>query len=466
MADRLAIWRGSGFAAVAHTLGGLRGIVRRTGDTSREHVQNGDAAMDNHQDEMETHEDREEGSLELSTAQGLDRIHASEWDALRGAEHSFTSWAFLEALERTGCVTAERGWWPLHLTARLDGRLVAAAPAYVKGDGMGDFSRDWAYHGALRQLGGNAYPKLVVGVPFSPVTSRRILVHPEFDETLAARLLMDLAREAARSADLGSVQVLYHHPDECDALEAAGLAQRSLVQYHWRNYDYDATQDWLHRLASRKRKQVRKEMRAPGSQGIEIRTWRGAETAELTDGDAAEAARVAFGLYRTTCDKYMWGGTYLNPAFFDELFTNEALQRSLELVTAQRPGSDAPREVVAGAINLASSTHLYGRYWGCHEEHRFLHFNVCLYHSIEQCIERGIQVFEGGAGGEHKVARGFEPSLVFHSLWFAQPHVHEALSGALARDAEQHRFGIEQWSERRGLDRPEARTFEDLLPQP
>lgn len=401
--------------------------------------------------------DRQEaGTLELSTAQGMDRLDPEEWSALGGADHPFTSWALLEALERTGCVTPERGWWPLHLTARLDGRLVAAAPAYVKGDGMGDFSRDWAYHDALRQLGGTVYPKLVVGVPFSPVTSRRILVHPEFDETLATRLLMDLAREAARSTELGSVQVLYHAPGEREAFEAAGLAQRSLIQYHWRNYDYESTEDWLHRLPSRKRKQVRKEMRAPATQGIEIETWRGEHSAELTGGDLAAAADVAFGLYRTTCEKYMWGGTYLNPAFFEEMFTNPSLQTHLELVTARRPGSDAAHEVVAGAINLASPTHLYGRYWGCHEEHRFLHFNVCLYHSIEQCIERGVQVFEGGAGGEHKVARGFEPSVVHHSLWFAQPHVHDALAVALARDAEQHQSGVERWSERRGLDRPEA----------
>ena len=417
--------------------------------------------MDHDQDRIEAEEGgatAESGALELSTAQGMSRIDSSEWGALRGAEHPFTSWTFLEALERTGCVVAERGWWPLHLTARLDGRLVAAAPAYVKGDGMGDFSRDWAYHDALRQLGGSAYPKLVVGVPFSPVTSRRILVHPEFDATLATRLLMDLAREAARSADLGSVQVLYHDTDECAAFEAAGCAERTLVQYHWHNYDYQETDDWLHRLPSRKRKQVRKEMRAPAMQDIEIRTWRGEEVAELTGGDLAAAARVAFGLYRTTCEKYMWGGTYLNRDFFEELFTNPQLQRSLEFVTARRDGSEVPHSVVAGAINLGSPTHLYGRYWGCHEEHRFLHFNVCLYHSIGQCIERGTQVFEGGAGGEHKVARGFEPSPVHHALWFAQPHVHDALSVALARDARAHQEGVKHWRERRGLDREEARS--------
>lgn len=418
--------------------------------------------QDQHTTEAETGSDQR--ALELSTAQGMDRIDPSQWTALRGGDHPFTSWALLEAMERTGCVSPERGWWPLHLTARLDGRLVAAAPAYVKGDGMGDFSRDWAYHDALRQLGGNPYPKLVVGVPFSPVTSRRILVHPDFDETLATRLLMDLAREAARSAELGSIQVLYHAAEECDAFAAAGLAQRTLIQYHWKNYGYETTDDWLHRLPSRKRKQVRKEMRAPARQDIQIETWRGAEVSGLTDGNPADASRVAFGLYRTTCEKYMWGGTYLNQAFFEELFTRPELQSSLEFVTARRSGSDAPHEVVAGAINLATPTHLYGRYWGCHEEHKFLHFNVCLYHSIEHCIEGGVQIFEGGAGGEHKVARGFEPSTVHHSLWFAQPHVHDALASALEHDSEQHELGVERWSERRGLDRPEARF--DGAPEP
>ena len=397
------------------------------------------------------------GQIELRTEQHLPDLDRSTWQTLQGTEHPFLTWDFLAGLERTGCVCPERGWYPMHLTAWLDGTLVAAAPAYIKGDGMGDFSRDWGYQGALEQLGGRAYPKLVVGVPFSPVTGPRILVAPSFDATLAARLLMNLAREAAKSMELGSVQVLYHSEPEVEALSDAGMATRTLVQYHWRNYDYQGSEDWLKRLPGRKRKQIRKELRAPGDQDIEIKTWRHADRhppeGAPSVGQPLDFPAIAFDLYRTTCEKYMWGGTYLNRDFFELLFTDPTLSQSVELVAAHRTGAESPSEIIAGAINVASPTHLYGRYWGCHEEHRFLHFNVCLYHSIDECIGRGTKVFEGGAGGEHKISRGFEPSLVYHSLWFAQDHIHHALSDALARDALEHRAGVERWKEQHGLDR-------------
>ncbi len=396
------------------------------------------------------------GQIELRTEQRLLELDRAAWQRLEGTEHPFLAWDFLSGLETTGCVSPERGWYPMHLTAWLDGTLVAAAPAYIKGDGMGDFSRDWGYQGALQQLGGHAYPKLVVGIPFSPVTGPRILVAPNFDHSLAARLLMNLAREAARSMELGSIQVLYHSEAEVESLANAGMATRTLMQYHWRNYDYSGPESWLDRLPGRKRKQIRKERRAPASQDIAIETWRHADRVERNasgEGPELDFPDIAFELYRTTCEKYMWGGTYLNRDFFEILFTDPALSQSVELVTAQRPGAGAPAEIVAGAINIASPTHLYGRYWGCHEEHRFLHFNVCLYHSIDECIARGLEVFEGGAGGEHKISRGFEPTLVYHSLWFAQDHIQNALTQALARDADEHRAGIERWKAQNGLDR-------------
>lgn len=378
--------------------------------------------------------------VELRIVQSLADIPQADWDRLlQPGDRPFLSWTFLEALERSGCVAPDRGWLPFHLTAWTPGGgLLAAAPAYIKNDGMGDFSRDWAFGDAVRSAGGRFYPKLVVGVPFSPVTGRRILAEPDFDPALAARMLVQLAAHSAREVGIASVHVLYHGEDEAEALAGAGLAQRVMVQYHWHNYDYRTPEDWLAKLRSKRRTQCRRERREPARQGIAIRTVRGQEIA----GDPERWAETAFRLYCTTCDKYMWGGRYLNREFFDDLFGK--LSDAIELVVAERAD-----RVVAGAINLRSDTHLYGRYWGCHEEHRFLHFNVCLYHSIDECIACGVQVFEGGAGGEHKISRGFEPVPVYSSHLFMDEKLNQLLGAALEHDAQRHLEGIDAWRKRR-----------------
>ena len=384
----------------------------------------------------------EQRQVELRIVQSMADIPRKAWDRLlRPGDRPFLSWTFLEALERTGCVAPDRGWLPFHLTAWAPGGdLLAAAPAYIKNDGMGDFSRDWAFGDAVRAAGGRFYPKLVVGVPFSPVTGRRILTSDGVDPTLAARMLMQLAAHTAREVGIASVHVLYHAPTEVEAFASAGLAQRVMVQYHWHNYDYRAPEDWLARLRSKRRTQCRRERREPNRQGITIRTVREAEIAS----DPERWAATAFELYGTTCDRYMWGGRYLNRDLFGDLFAR--LDGEVELVIAERED-----RVIAGAINLRSPTHLYGRYWGCHEHHRFLHFNVCLYHSIDECIERGVEVFEGGAGGEHKISRGFEPAPVYSSHLFLDDKLNSLLAAALERDAARHLEGIEAWRR----DRPQ-----------
>lgn len=386
---------------------------------------------------------RTDRQIELRVVQSIGEIPVRAWDRLlRPGDRPFLSWTFLEALERNGCAAPDRGWLPFHLTAwTSEETLLAAAPAYIRNDGMGDFSRDWAFADAVRAAGGRFYPKLVVGVPFSPVTGRRILTSEGVDgvdPALAARMLMQLAAHTAREVGIASVHVLYHAPAEVDALAAAGLAQRVMVQYHWHNYRYRAPEDWLARLRSKRRTQCRRERREPARQGIAIRTVREAEIAN----DPEHWAETAFELYGTTCDRYMWGGRYLNRELFHDLFAR--LDGEIELVIAERDG-----RVIAGAINLRSRTHLYGRYWGCHEQHRFLHFNVCLYHSIDECIARGVQVFEGGAGGEHKISRGFEPAPVYSSHLFLDQKLNSLLAAALQRDAAQRLRGIEAWRRER-----------------
>ncbi|MEM1248334.1 MAG: GNAT family N-acetyltransferase [Acidobacteriota bacterium] len=381
--------------------------------------------------------ENEPQSLELRPVQNLSEIDRESWDALLGAsDNPFLRWDFLEGLERHGCAVPERGWYPCHLTAWNGDELVIAVPAYLKNDGMGDFSRDWGFADLFRRAGATMYPKLILGVPFSPVTGRRLLYRSDLEPAAAARAVMALALELAKSNDLASVHVLYHTPEEVSWWDSAGLAPRTMIQYHWRNHGYETTDDWLARLKSKRRTQARRERREPQKQGIRIHTVRGDELAADPEGWADRA----YDLYLTTCQKYMWGGAYLTRPFMKHLFRE--LPDATELVTAS-----LDERIVAGAINIASPTHLYGRYWGCHEEHRFLHFNVCLYHSIDECIERGLDVFEGGAGGEHKMMRGFEPSLVHSSHWFAQRQIHELLDDALRQDCRARQRELEHWQE-------------------
>ncbi|HVS65249.1 MAG TPA: GNAT family N-acetyltransferase [Thermoanaerobaculia bacterium] len=385
--------------------------------------------------------------LELRTHASLSEVPEEAWQGLERFGNPFLDWRFLQALEDTRCVCPERGWAPCHLTLSEGSELVAAAPAYVKDDGMGDFSRDWGFQELIGHLGGSLYPKLVLGIPFSPVTGPRFLVRKGFDRTAAIGGLLELAKEAARRNDFASVQVLYHLAEERPALRAAELAERIMIQYHWSNRGYPTFEAWLSALPSKKRTQIRRERREPERQGIAIRTVR---AAELSREELAKTAALAHRLYRSTTEKYMWGGAYLNRAMIGALF--ERLSDHVELVLAEREGAKASH-VVAGALNFASATHLYGRYWGCFEEHRFLHFNVCLYHSIEDCIARGLSVFEGGAGGEHKLARGFDPEPVWCAHWFADARVQHGVARALRVDGEVRLQQIREYRERKRLPR-------------
>jgi len=359
-----------------------------------------------------------------------------EWDSLLDASaNPFISWTFLQTLESAGCVGAERGWWPCHLTAWDGESLVGAAPAYLKMDSAGDFSRDWGFSELVARAGVRYYPKMVIGIPFSPVTGRRFLVREGYERTSTVGMLVHLAREVARHNDVSSVHVLYHHPDEAAALERAGLTGRILIQYHWRNRGFRDFDEWLASLRSKRRTQIRRERREPARQGIELHTVRGEEMQEKHD----DWAKEAFALYRRNTQKHFWGGEYLNLRFYRQIC--ERMSDSIELVTARRQG-----RIIAGAFNISTSTHLYGRYWGCHEEHRFLHFNVALYHSVEECIARGIQVFEGGAGGEHKLARGFEPTAVHTAHAFLEPEVDDLLARYLRAESRARLDQIEAWS--------------------
>ena len=370
----------------------------------------------------------------VRTLASLDDLPAASWDALSGSERNpFLRHAFLHALEKSGCASPEQGWTPRYLTLWRRGRLVAAAPAYMKEDSDGDFARDWDWAAAASRARLRYYPKLCLTVPFTPVTGPRILVEPGEDRAACVAAIVDGARDLCKRERLANVQVLFPDEETAGLLEAAGLALRVSWQFHWRNEGYRTYDDFLARFNSKRRNMLKRERAAAAGQGITLRTVR---APELDD----RWGRIAHRLHSNTVDKLMWGRRWLNEDFYRRIFA--AMPEDLEVVAAERDGA-----VVAGAFNVRSKTRLYGRYWGAFEDHPFLHFNACYYHSIEECIRQGLEVFEGGAGGEHKLPRGFLPAVTFSAHESLDPRLDQALRLSLAEETPQRRRSIERAAE-------------------
>ncbi len=362
------------------------------------------------------------------TAKVLSTIHdvpAAGWDACAGTDDPFVGHAFLAALENSGSVCAETGWLPRHLAVnRADGALVGCMPLYLKSHSYGEYVFDWGWAEAYQRAGGRYYPKLQGAIPFTPVTGRRLLLHP--DAPVATfRALATAAVRIAERLGVSSLHITFPTEPEIAALEPHGFLVRLGHQYHWENRGYSSFDDFLGDLASRKRKAIRKERQAVAASGIVLRT--------LTGGEIEERHWDAFfRFYLDTADR-KWGRPYLNRAFFRRL--GETMANRVVLVMAE---TDAG-ELVGGALNLLGADALYGRYWGCVESCRFLHFEVCYYRAIDFAIERGLARVEAGAQGEHKVQRGYLPRPTWSAHWIA----HSGLRRAVRRFLEAERPAVE-----------------------
>jgi predicted N-acyltransferase len=337
--------------------------------------------------------------IRLRILSSITDVPAATWDGLAGADAPpFIRHAWLAALEESGSATERTGWAPHHLTLWDGERLVAASPAYRKFHSMGEYIYDFAWADAAERLGVEYYPKLLIGAPLSPATSPRFLIAPGEDAVGLTQALLEAALESAREEGCSSVHVLYPTAAEAELLAANGMAHRHTLQFHWKNPGYRSYEDYLSRFDAKRRHMLRRERAAASEQGIAVRTVPGREL-------DAEQAKLAHEFYAATVQSHGWGPLQLTPDFFVRVF--RSLPDAVELVQASREG-----RVIAGAFNVLSPERLYGRYWGAFEEHPFLHFHVCLYHSVEECIRTGRKVFEPGAGGQHKIARGFEPTAV------------------------------------------------------
>ncbi|MCW8827483.1 MAG: GNAT family N-acetyltransferase [Gammaproteobacteria bacterium] len=355
--------------------------------------------------------------MPLRLIHSLETISAEAWNALNGGiRNPFLRHEFLSGLERHGCVGDHWGWLPHHLAIYEGDQLIGAVPMYLKYNSYGELVFDWNWADAYQRAGLNYYPKLVAAVPYSPVSGPRLLVRNDVDSEAVTGQLIDGALELARKLEVSSLHWLFPHDADMQRLERHGLMRRTGTQFHWHNRDYAGFDEYLATFNAQKRKKLKRERRRVAEQGIRI---------EVLDGHQATAEQwqVFHHFYRSTFDK-RGGYPTLSEAFFRHL--GESLPESIVLVLASYQGS-----YVAGALSLRSDDTLYGRHWGCEEEFHSLHFELCYYQGLDYCIKHGLQHFEPGAQGEHKVGRGFEPVPTWSAHWLADLSFSNAISDYL-----------------------------------
>ncbi len=354
-------------------------------------------------------------------------ISATAWDACAGSDNPFLRHAFLDALEQSGCVAPRQGWQPTHLLAEnAAGDLLGAMPLYFKGHSQGEYIFDQGWANAYERAGGAYYPKLLCAVPFTPVTGPRLLLRPGEDATGLRNALLQGALGLVQRHGLSSLHINFVTEAEKQWGEAAGLLHRLGEQFHWRNEGYADFDDFLAALASRKRKAIKRERREAVAAGIEIECVSGTTlTAEHWD---------AFYEFYIDTGSRKWGQPYLNRDFFHRLHVT--MSDHVVLVLAQRNG-----RWIAGAWNMLGGDTLYGRNWGCIEQHPFLHFECCYYQAIDYAIRHGLKRVEAGAQGEHKLARGYLPSPIHSLHHLPDPAFHRAVDAYL-REERAHMQGL------------------------
>ena len=344
---------------------------------------------------------------------------AAQWDALNPAGNPFVSHAFLTALEDSGSVGDGTGWQPAPIVIEDgQGSLCAALPSYLKGHSQGEYVFDHSWADAFERAGGRYYPKLQIAAPFTPATGPRLLLA---DEALAEPLLA-AAQQLCTQNGFSSAHASFIEPAQQALFEGAGWMLRHDIQYHWHNRDYDSFDHFLADLSSRKRKDLRKE-RAAAQRGVTIRRLRG--------GEIRPEHWDAFWIFYQDTGARKWGTPYLTREAFD--LVQQRMGDALLLVLAYEDGGE-DGEPIAGALNFIGRDALYGRYWGCTKDVRFLHFELCYYQAIDAAIELGLSRVEAGAQGGHKLARGYGPVTTVSAHWIADPGFRAAVADFLQRE--------------------------------
>jgi predicted N-acyltransferase len=364
--------------------------------------------------------------MSIRILNSITAIAAERWNALELEDNPFVRHEFLAALEEEGCATARSGWAPAHLLLENNGVLEGAVPLYLKEHSWGEFVFDFSWANAYSRAGLRYYPKLVAAVPFTPASGPRLLTRRDGNAPAIRRQLLDALVELARERNLSSVHVLFATATERAALAEEHFLLRTDCQFHWRNHNYASFEDFLKTFRADKRKKAHRERRRVAEAGIHFRTLSGHEIdAKLWD--------VLFAFSSATFHAH-GHEHYLTAGFFKRVA--RALPDAVMVKLAMYQ-----QQPIATAIFFRGGDRLYGRYWGAAANFHSLHFETCYYQGIEYCIEQQLAHFEPGTQGEHKVPRGFEPTMTTSAHWIAHRRFARAIEEFVAQEAR----GVEQY---------------------
>ena len=354
----------------------------------------------------------------------INDIDSSDWNQCANPEqmeyNPFLDHRFIKALEDSGSANSNTGWQPFHTIMRDKGRVVGVVPAYLKSHSQGEYVFDGAWADAWYRAGGEYYPKLQISIPFTPATGRRLLVATPLDSTQSIQeveaQLLSATLQIAQKIQVSSLHITFMPKNQWENAGKLGLLKRVDTQFHWTNANYDSFEDFLQALSSKKRKNIRRERRGALENNIEIE-W-------ITGSDLTESHWDAFYQFYVDTGNRKWGTPYLTRAFFSML--SETMPDETLLIMCKREG-----KYIAGAINFIGSNTLFGRNWGCIEDHRFLHFETCYYQAIDFAIQHGIDRVEAGAQGGHKIARGYMPQQTYSAHWIRNSEFRDAIKNYL-----------------------------------
>ncbi len=367
--------------------------------------------------------------MQAHIAKAIADIPTTCWNACVNDDTPYFRHEFLEALEQTGCVAKDTGWDPRHVVLSKSSdpdKVLGVVPAYLKYHSYGEYVFDWAWANAYHRYGHTYYPKLLIAAPFTPVTGSRMLIHPDANETEVRQELASAVKKCAEENHASSIHWLFTTPQDNAVLLQNDFMQRVGNQFHWHNENYADFNDYLQNFSSAKRKKIRRERRRVSEQNIEFE-WISRD--RLDD----KHWRTFYRFYRSTVE--MRGAIpYLSLEFFTEL--GRRMPQHCLLIFARQDG-----QTVAGAYFLIGTDVLLGRYWGAVRWIPDLHFETCYYQAIEYCIQHGLQRFEAGAQGEHKLNRGLLPTPTYSAHWLKHPEFSHAVADFLQRE----RAGIDEY---------------------
>jgi predicted N-acyltransferase len=388
----------------------------------------------------------ENNDFHLRVIADLSTIDPAAWDACANPPaqpaNPFVKHAFLTALEKSGSATADTGWMGQHLALEdSQNQVLGVMPLYLKNHSQGEYVFDYGWADAFHRAGGEYYPKLLSAIPFTPATGRRLLVPPGPDQAAHETALLAGALTLMDKLQSSSLHLNFLPEAEWDFLGEKGFLQRTDQQFHWHNDDYPSFEAFLDALASRKRKNLKKERAKALENGITIE--------RLTGDDLTDAHWDDFFHFYLDTGQRKWGTPYLTRSFFAHI--QETMRDDVMLVMATRDG-----RYIAGALNFIGGDTLYGRNWGCIEDHPFLHFEVCYYQAIDFAIERKLARVEAGAQGVHKLARGYAPHRTHSAHFIAHEGLREAVANYLESERQYIDNDIDQLSQHMPFKKTDA----------